>query len=423
MKSFVKKVLSLFCLVILLVTAVGCDLSNFNIILENSKSGSNDKSGLTSAEIQRSVSGVSHSGLEKSTQSQSQSVSKSSALSSYELICLQSKNVLGVASLYQGGCLVKIKAKNDLDTIIVPETLDGYVVKGVEEEGFYEQKSLEHVVLPNTVEIIKYGAFDRCKKLTNINMPSSLKVVEGRAFSRTNVKELVFSEGLTSIGFAMCESCYNLKRVVLPNSLLTISDNAFSDCTNLSSVQISNELIALGECAFNGCAKLGKLDLPKTLTSIGSYAFSCNRINEEYELPADMDYIPSGLYGGCDLITEIKIKPNVKTIYSNAYSGTSITTLTIPSTVKKLEWFAFSNCAKLETVVVEEGITTLPQRLFEYSNNVKNVSLPSTITDVYLVFDVESFETINYNGSMEDLLKIKGIADYIGQSTVVNCIQ
>ena len=69
--------------------------------------------------------------------------------------------------------------------------------------------------------------------------------------------------------------------------------------------------------------------------------------------------------------------------YSNSTANRSkITQLTIPSTIKKIGDYAFRGINTLETVVVEDGVTSIPDRCFDVCWNLKSVTLPRSITSI-----------------------------------------
>lgn len=72
----------------------------------------------------------------------------------------------------------------------------------------------------------------------------------------------------------------------------------------------------------------------------------------------------------------------VTTIENNAFGDRQdITSITIPGTVSSINRFAFGNCIKLESVIIEEGIAalTIASDAFIGCNNLKKVMIPSRV--------------------------------------------
>lgn len=105
-------------------------------------------------------------------------------------------------------------------------------------------------IMPNTVEIIGYGAFET-SKLESVTLSSSLQAIPENAFYY----------------------CFELTSIVIPDSVTYIADFAFSGCTKLESVTMSNSLTTMGGYAFIGCSSLLSIILPISLMEMGTSAF------------------------------------------------------------------------------------------------------------------------------------------------------
>jgi hypothetical protein len=164
-------------------------------------------------------------------------------------------------------------------------------------EKAFKGKTLEHVVIPNTVREIKAYAFEstgltnvsfseglksignnafRFNRLETISFPSSLVNIGSNAFNSTGLKNVSFSEGLKSIGNNAFKDNI-LETITLPRSLTSIGDHAF-ESNGLTNVSFSEGLITIGNSAFE-YNELSTVTLPRSLTSIGGYAFTSNRLN------------------------------------------------------------------------------------------------------------------------------------------------
>lgn len=84
--------------------------------------------------------------------------------------------------------------------------------------------------------------------------------------------------------------------------------------------------------------------------------------------------------------------------------------ITLPETVKVIESNAFMDCTSLTTINLSEGLETIRNRAFAYAPKLKNLYIPSTVTDIgseYLFYDSLSLANIevapnNMNYSSKD---------------------
>ena len=95
-------------------------------------------------------------------------------------------------------------------------------------------------------------------------------------------------------------------------------------------------------------------------------------------------YVVAGL-GNCNA-TSINIPPEVDgipvtQISADAFSEvTSITSVTIPSTVKTIGARAFNRCRNLTSVIIPKGVTSIGERAFYYCMSLKEIVIPNSVT-------------------------------------------
>lgn len=140
--------------------------------------------------------------------------------------------------------------------------------------------------------------------------------IEGRAFYSTNVKT-----------------------VVIPDSVVSMGREAFAQCSNLVSVRLSPTMRVISGGAFSGCSKLENVVIPPSVDTMISRAFR---------------------YTG---IRSITLPPNM--VFRSYADGTPIPSPEV-----------FESCSKLETVVLPETMTVLPEKTFASCTALKEVALP-----------------------------------------------
>lgn len=148
--------------------------------------------------------------------------------------------------------------------IVIPETIDGMVVKGIRGDAF-KGTNITSISLPNTIDTIRGHAFEDCAELREINLPENLEYIGGYAFS----------------------GCRKIRNITLPEKITEIHGNTFMYCTNLESVIINEGVTVIGGSAFRNCRSLDQVVLPHSLKEIHSSAFrDCPKLRE-VEVPAD----------------------------------------------------------------------------------------------------------------------------------------
>ena len=97
--------------------------------------------------------------------------------------------------------------------INIPQTVNGCPVTKIGDYCFYDNKKIEKVTIPSTVEKIGEEAFYKCSLLQKVEfvLKSELKIIGTRSF----------------------EECGNLSEIVIPRSVERIEGSAFSVCSLL----------------------------------------------------------------------------------------------------------------------------------------------------------------------------------------------
>lgn len=196
---------------------------------------------------------------------------------------------------------------------------ESYNVTEILQEAFAYNDNIVSVRIPDTVVEIGYSTFRSCKKLSNVILGKSIKTI-----------------GNSSFAF-----CHSLKEVILPDSVEAIGFMAFSDCRDLETINIPICLKNIYQAAFDDCDKLKNIHI----NDIASY---CSVNISDY---ADLFFINSILYSQGELISELIIPDGVERISARIFSGCgSIESLTLPKTLKFINYSAFSDCPILKEV-------------------------------------------------------------------------
>ncbi|MBR3871441.1 MAG: leucine-rich repeat domain-containing protein [Paludibacteraceae bacterium] len=329
------------------------------------------------------------------------------------------------------------------------------------ENGAFTDTQLATLSLPNSLEYIGENAFSN-NNIIVITIPENVKTIGAGAFygnainqqiyfnaincdtpkdSENYIRSTVFDREVESFVFgnkvekisnSLCEGMYNLTQITIPNSVKEIHDNAF-EYTYLSSITIPENVSKIGNNVFVGCYDL---------TTVNWNAKYCTRIPSQNEYGEDEVYplfmstytydenpdetylvgakniifgsevenIPASLVQFNELVTEITIPSSVKSIEKYAFAENySLNTVNLPASVESIHPTAFYNTpwanAKYDaapdgpyyigttlveykgempenTVVdVKEGTTTIAEYALSHPNLVR-VTLPESLKEI-----------------------------------------
>lgn len=337
-----------------------------------------------------------------------------------------------------------------LDNVILPRGLTR-----IEDGTFSGCGALTEISVPNTVTAIGQRAFQNCNALTKITIHKQVAEIGDYAFYSTNLLNVQLEDTVKTLGSAAFACCKNLQSIRLPSKMETIPTNLLSDCSSLLSISIPSTVTVIGARAFQGCAALTAVRIPDNVKEIENYAFSgCTNL-ETVSLPAQLEKLSERTFHECESLTAISIPDTVQQIEEGVFFGceslpsigipegvtkvsdqlfygcTSLASVDLPTTVteignygfygcgfaeleipghiNKLGWYAFANCAKLESIVIPGTITEIPMYCFTECASLVSVDIPESVTQI----DTAAFNECASLRSIEIPKNVDKIADFL----------
>ncbi|MCH5164050.1 MAG: leucine-rich repeat protein [Clostridiales bacterium] len=305
---------------------------------------------------------------------------------------------------------------NGITSVYIPNS-----ITTIGESAFNQCTGLISVTFdPNSkLEYIADSAFSSCINLDKITIPSNVTHIGHLAFYDCKLSDFSFEaeSKLISIGISAFDSCYGLTSIEIPDSVTEIMESAFVKCQALKSVKLPNALKYIRAALFDSCINLEDINIPSTVTSIGDSAFyDCNLKN--LSISASVTYIGSLAFAFCGFDTITADNSSKYYMSSNnclirlsdgALIYGSNSTTSIPSSIMKIESYAFSSCKNLESVIIPKRVTSIGDYAFSGCTSLANVYYETNceVTTIgrYAFYGCSSLELfiitygVNYIGS------------------------
>ena len=253
--------------------------------------------------------------------------------------------------------------------------------------GEYE---IEDLVIPNTVNEIKNAAFYGLSNIKSVTIPNTVRSIGDNAFWE----------------------CSNLKELTIPYSVNTIGVGAFTGCKELTSVNLPSSLQEIPNGCFSHCAKLREIVIPNSVQTIGSSAFyGCSKLSKVY-LGYNTSIINDGAFSWCENLDSIYIKREVPPTTSSSFEKYDATIFVQKDCIDKYknyaEWGLFSNIEEYPTrsIIIDESIIELNNEYFsQYTDLISSVIIPSTVKKITTsaFWELKSLKKITIENSSEPL--------------------
>lgn len=254
-----------------------------------------------------------------------------------------------VENSYDG--TIRVSAANKyVETIEIPEKINGKLVTKISANGFSECKYLTTVKLPNTITEIDRNAFYGCEALKSINIPNSINSIGDSAFENCkSLQNVSIPASIQEIGAYCFKGCTSLRTAKIQGKMF-IQNSAFENCTSLITVTIQDGVYGIEDSAFKNCSSLTTVSLPDSVSVIDESAFY-----------------------NCVELTNITIPENVTEIYENTFTNCKkleTVRLTGVREIKKIGWIgelhgAFEGCTSLKTVYFSKAISSIESNTFK----------------------------------------------------------
>lgn len=192
-------------------------------------------------------------------------------------------------------------------------------------------------------KLIDYNGTD-----TEITVPAYY-----RQFPVTSIDEYTF-KGNTQI-----------TSITLPVTLKTVADESFMNCTALKSFTLPENVETIGRSVFRGCTSLETVVFEPFLYDLPDYTFAdCTALKEVY-LNFRFRNIGEGAFLNCSSLSEPNFFPNVFTVQAYSFAGTALESVVIPDTLTYLPDNSFTNCASLKEITIPKTVTFVEPNAFD----------------------------------------------------------
>lgn len=273
-----------------------------------------------------------------------------------------------------------------LTAISVPPT-----VKTIGSDAFSNCANLTDVQLPDNIESIGSFAFQNCSSLINVNLPASLTVIDYDLFIGCSaLADITIPAGVTTIRSSAFKDCRSLTRIDIPATVNSIWTDAFAGCTGLTKVTTPDIASWLGITFSNGDAN--------PLSQVHHLYIDDDTEVTELEIPSSVTRINQYAFYGCTGLTHVKIHSDLASIGTNAFSGcTGLTKVTTPdlatwwnvsfdsgdaNPLSQAHHLYIGDDTEVTEIEVPTSVTRINRYVFYGCNGLNRITIHSNVVSV-----------------------------------------
>ncbi len=263
----------------------------------------------------------------------------------------------------------------------VPAMLDGLPVTGIAApigtsnqicRAHWQPAQIRELCLPEGLRFLGEQAFLGCSALEAVHMPDSLE----------------------SIGMYAFADCLRLKLDRLPKALKTLKWYAFQNCEQLTEIAIPDSVRAFHLDTFAGCRQLRRIILPKSMETFEREPVTrvIQSLEELRLSPGNERYaaVDGVLFDRCmeHLILyppgkrdrTYTVPPSVRRIaYAAFTSNASLEEITLPAALTAIGGDAFWSCTALRALEIPDSVEAIGSGAFSLCTALETVKLPPKV--------------------------------------------
>ncbi len=297
--------------------------------------------------------------------------------------------------------LKEVQNLSELDIVVGSTEHGGVAYYAVSVYG--EDGESAYVTTPDGFKFISDGEnavlCDYVGEATELQLPALYNgepyaIGDGAFYNRSDITAISIPEGILSIGSYAFYGCTAMSgTVTMPATQTVVKPYTFYNCNALNGVVLAATTEQIGDYAFYGCSALTEVIIPETITKIGTSAYDlCTGVTSLQFLAENCvnssSYTPFASLGTAGEGVAVVIGNKVATLpnrlfYASTYApAIKSVTFAENSICEAIPEYAFCGCAKLESIVLPESITSIGNAAFNNCSILTSLVIPSSVSSL-----------------------------------------
>lgn len=218
----------------------------------------------------------------------------------------------------------------------------------------FEDTFINKILIPSHVTRICKKAFLNCElKVFEVEKNSELRIIENKAFSYCSIESLLIPETVCTLEEDWCQETNNLNKVtIMPNNQIykNFDENLIIGKSADSKSEEYDNLIFASR-------NIKNTTLPPNIKYISPHSFARSSIISII-IPPSVKKIGKLAFYDCAQLNHVEIShdSDLQIIEKDAFSSSSIKSFFIPSHILQIDNSAFYRCENLKLIEIDENI-------------------------------------------------------------------
>ena len=326
-------------------------------------------------------------------------------------------------------------------------TIDNYAFNGC--------VSLSAISLPDSLVSIGRYAFSRCYALTELRLPLAIDYIGRYAFAGDTSLNVYFRSATLPAhlqdnwdydiagyytGISGIHTSGDWTYALSDDGKASIVAYLGSDANISLSTIDGHQVVSIGSSAFEGNTTLRSISLPDTLTGIYNSAFKNTTSLENVVIPASVTVIDNEAFRGSGISSvSFTLGSALQALGRYAFADTAnLASVTIPARVEKIRDYTFFNSGIKNITFAEDSVLSEVGRYAFSQSGLTSITLPSSLTkiDHYAFSEATKLTSVDF-GVPENLMifgnafyksglysvNVPAGVTYLGEFCFTNCQQ
>jgi hypothetical protein len=296
----------------------------------------------------------------------------------------------------------------------IKELTIGNEVTTIGNNAFSNCSGLNSVIIPNNVISIGNSAFSGCSGLLSLTVGTGVTSIGQNAFYNTNLKKTIWLTNTPPSGYKNANGAINYvaneQYSNLNNKIVYPFISSLFDVDGIYYVPVSpsERTCDAIDCKYdetvsttNISSSVSYKGIAMNVQKIQPYLFYNNKFVENLTCNnnGDIGYnaftecdnlknvacnntgkIGDNAFESCSNISSLSLGGKVSFIGKNAFkNSSSLTAVTIPNSVTRLDNYSFSGCSSLADIIIGNQVDTIGARAFENCKMLQIISIPKSV--------------------------------------------